>query len=347
MADKSPRTISFFSDNTSTVCPEIFSAIAEANVGAVASYSEDPWSLRLDSVFSEFFKTDVRAFVVATGTAANALSLSTIVPGGGLIFAHELAHILIDECGASEFYSDSAQIVPIAGDHGRINPAALTAAINAAKSQGLFGRGGAVSLTQLTEFGAVYSLADIREMSAIASENGLSVYMDGARFANAVVSLDCNPADVTWRAGVDVLSFGATKNGAMAAEAVVFFNKDLVGNFEFRRQRGGHLVSKSRFISAQLLAYIETGVWRRNAEHANRLAGRIAKSGKRFLLHPVEGNELFMQLGDERKQRLRDTGFGFFDWGEPDSGEARFLVSWDQSEEDVEALCSALESLSD
>jgi threonine aldolase len=169
--------------------------------------------------------------------------------------------------------------------------------------------------------------------------------MDGARLANALTFLDCPPADITWRAGVDVLSFGATKNGALAAEAVVFFDRALVRDFELRRKRAGHLLSKSRYVAAQLLAYVESGVWKRNAERTNRLAQRIGRAAGAALLHPVEANEVFVKLGAERRQGLRDAGFEFYDWGAEGAGEARFVVSWDQPEADVPALCEALARL--
>jgi threonine aldolase len=169
--------------------------------------------------------------------------------------------------------------------------------------------------------------------------------MDGARFANALAFLDCHPGDVTWRAGVDVLSFGATKNGALAAEAVVFFDKALVRDFELRRKQSGHLLSKSRYVSAQLLAYIESNLWRRNAERANSFAQQLARAAGGLLMHPVEANELFLALGKERKQTLRNAGFEFYDWGADSTGETRFVVSWDQREEDVLALCAALGAL--
>jgi threonine aldolase len=199
-----------------------------------------------------------------------------------------------------------------------------------------------VSLAQATELGTAYRPAEIAAISKLARERGLKVHMDGARFANALAFLDCHPGDVTWRAGVDVLSFGATKNGALAAEAVVFFNLELVRDFEFRRKRAGHLLSKSRFVAAQLLAYVETGVWQRNARRANDLARRIGEAAGTALLHPVEANEVFVQLGDERKAQLRNAGFEFYDWGPQTSGEARFVVSWDQREQDVTALAGAL-----
>jgi threonine aldolase len=199
-----------------------------------------------------------------------------------------------------------------------------------------------VSIAQATEFGTVYRPNEIADISQLARDRGLKVHMDGARFANAVAFLDCHPGDVTWRAGVDVLSFGATKNGALAAEAVVFFNPDLVRDFEFRRKRAGHLFSKSRYAAAQFLAYIETGLWQRNARRANGLAQRIGRSAGPVLLHPIEANEVFVSLGEPRKAQLRDAGFEFYDWGPTNSGEARFVASWDQREEDVAALAEAL-----
>jgi threonine aldolase len=190
--------------------------------------------------------------------------------------------------------------------------------------------------------GTAYRPDEIAAISKLARERGLSVQMDGARFANAVAFLDCHPGDVTWRAGVDVLSFGATKNGALAAEAVVFFNRERVRDFEFRRKRAGHLISKSRFVAAQLLAYVETGVWQRNARRANAFAQQIGRAAGTTLMHPVEANEVFARLGEERKAGLRAAGFGFYDWGPARSGEARFVASWDQREDDVAALCKAL-----
>jgi len=202
-----------------------------------------------------------------------------------------------------------------------------------------------VSISQATELGTAYRPAEIAALSEVAHERGLHVHMDGARFANAVTYLGCHPGDVTWRAGVDVLSFGATKNGALGAEAVVFFNPGLVRDFELRRKRAGHLLSKSRFVSAQLLAYVESGVWRRNAHRANQLAQRIGGAAGNRLLHPVEANEVFVELGADRKASLRAAGFEFYDWGPPASGAARLVASWDQDERHVAALCAALAAL--
>jgi threonine aldolase len=201
-----------------------------------------------------------------------------------------------------------------------------------------------LSLTQATEVGTAYRPDEVAALSEIARRHKLKVHMDGARFANAVTFLGCSPADVTWRAGVDVLSFGATKNGALAAEAVVFFDLALVRDFELRRKRAGHLISKSRYVSAQLLAYVETGVWQRNATRANALARKIGAAAGSALMYPVEANELFLRLGNERKTALSAKGFEFYDWGAADTGEIRLVVSWDQPEEEVDALCRALGS---
>jgi len=200
----------------------------------------------------------------------------------------------------------------------------------------------AVSLTQPTEFGTVYRPAELAQIAATAHARGLKVHMDGARFANAVAFLGCHPADITWRVGVDVLSFGATKNGALGAEAVVFFDAALVRDFELRRKRAGQLFSKSRYLAAQLLAYIDSGLWRRNAERTNRLAQEIGRAAGTALLHPVEANEVFLALGVELRQALRAAGFEFYDSGVESAGEARFVVSWDQPPGDVPALCAAL-----
>jgi threonine aldolase len=337
--------LQFLSDNTSTACPEILEAVAAANHGRVHSYGEDEWTGRLDRCFSDHFGTEVRAFAVATGTAANSLSLATLSPPYGAVFAHQDAHIETDECGAPAFFSGGAQLALLPGEHARIAPATLAQALadHPSVNVGLHSvQPAAVSLTQMTELGTVYRPADIAQLCELAHARHLKVQMDGARFANAVAFLGCHPGDISWRAGVDVLCFGATKNGALAAEAVLFFDRALVRDFELRRKRAGHLFSKSRFVAAQLLAYLESGLWLRNARRTNALAQRVAQVATHMLLHPVEGNELFLKLGLERRQRLRAAGFEFYDWGPPQRGEARLVISWDQPHEEVEALCAAL-----
>ena len=338
----------FLSDNTAPACPEILAALNEASREHVHSYGEDRWTQRLDQALGEYFGTEVRAFVVATGTAANSLALATLSPPYGAVFAHEEAHIQTDECGAPAFFSGGAQLALLPGEHGRIAPETFAAALatHPALYSGVHSvQPAALSLTQLTEFGTAYRPAQLRELAALAHGRGLKVHMDGARFANAVVFLGCHPAEITWRAGIDVLSFGATKNGALAAEAVVFFDPALVRDFELRRKRAGQLFSKSRYVAAQLLAYLAGDLWKRNAERTNALARRIALSAADALLHPTEGNEVFLKLGVEPRERLRAAGFEFYDWGPPQRGEARLVVSWDTPEDDVAALCAALQRL--
>lgn len=334
----------FYSDNAATLAPEILAAIAEANQGHAIAYGDDPWTQRLDEVLGKFFGTPVRAFAVSTGTAANSLSLATLSPPWGAIYAHEEGHIGVDECGAPQFFTGGAQLVSLLGEHGKLTCGALQAAVEKHPPNVHTVQPAVVSLTQATELGTAYRPEEIAAIGKLAHERGLTVQMDGARFANAVAFLGCHPGDVTWRAGVDVLSFGATKNGALAAEAVVFFNRDLVRDFEFRRKRSGHLISKSRFVAAQLLAYVETGVWLRNARRANDFAQRIGRAAGPALLHPVEANEVFVRIGEDRKAQLREAGFEFYDWGPTGNGEGRFVASWDQREQDVNALIEALAS---
>ncbi len=317
----------FKSDNTAAASPAILAAIASANHGPARAYGDDAWTARLDASFAALFDREVRVFPVATGTAANSLALATLVPPWGAILAHEGAHVVRDECGAPEFMSGGARLLLVPGGAGKLTPAALRTALadNPATVHTVQPR--AITLTQATELGTVYRPAEVAAIGALARERGLALHVDGARFANAVAFLGCHPAELTWRAGVDVLSFGATKNGAFGAEAVVFFDPARVADFELRRKRAAHLLSKMRFVSAQLLAYVEDGLWLRNATRANALARRLGVAAGPLLRHPVEGNEVFI------------------DWGPEDSGEARLVVSWDQPEEDVDALVAALEAL--
>jgi threonine aldolase len=331
----------FLSDNTSTTCPEILEALQAANRGLAAPYGEDEWTVRLDGALSAFFSTEVRAFAVLTGTAANALALATLSPPYGAIFAHDEAHIANDECGAPGFFSGGAQLALLPGEHGRLSPETLGVALSRPVDLHRV-QPAALSLTQATELGTTYRPDEVARLAALAHERGLRVHMDGARLANALVFLGCHPGDITWRAGVEVLSFGATKNGALGAEAVVFFDRSLVRDFELRRKRAGHLLSKSRYVAAQLLAYVESGVWKRNAERTNAQARRIGQAAGAALLHPVEANEVFVSLGVPRRRALREAGFEFYDLGAESAGAARFVVSWDQPAADVTALCEAL-----
>jgi threonine aldolase len=332
----------FLSDNTASASAEIVEAIVAVNRGLEPAYGDDPWSKRLDEAFGAFFATEVRVFTVATGTAANSLALATVTPPYGAIFAHEEAHVVRDECSAPEFFSGGARIILVPGAQAKVTVEALGCALESNPATVHTVQPAALTLTQATECGTVYRTEEIAALADFAHRRALAVHMDGARFANAVVTLGCQPADTTWRAGVDVLSFGATKNGALGAEAIVFFDLQRVADFELRRKRAGQLLSKSRYAAAQLLAYIESGLWRRNAERANALALRIGAAAAARLQNPVEANEVFISLADEEKRALRAAGFEFNDWGAERSGQARFVVSWDQRETDVNALCAAL-----
>jgi len=332
----------FLSDNTGTAAPEMLAALTEANQGLAPAYGSDPWTRRLDDCLSAYFGAQVRAFPVATGTAANSLSLATLTPSYGVILAHEEAHIANDECGAPGFFTGGAQIALLQSPDGKITSRVLAEALDAQPVSVHTTQPTALALSQATELGTSYRPDELTSLCKLAHERGLKVHMDGARFANAAAFLNCHPGDITWRAGVDVLSFGATKNGALTAEAVVFFDTNLVRDFELRRKQSGHLLSKSRYFSAQLLAYVESGLWLRNARKTNTLAQKIGRAAGDMLMHPVEANEIFLALGQERKQALRKSGFEFYDWNSAASGQTRFVVSWDQREEDVGALCEAL-----
>jgi threonine aldolase len=336
----------FLSDNTAAVCPEIIAALLGANHGQAAAYGEDEWSGRLDAAFGAHFEHEVRAFAVSTGTAANALALATLTPPYGAVLTPSGSHLLDDECGACEFFSGGARLTALPQAAGRISPATLAAALDAHPPSVHTVQPAAVSIAQATECGTVYAPAQVQALAELAHARGLQLHVDGARFANAVASLGVRPADLTWRAGVDVLSFGATKNGALAAEAVVFFDPRRAADFELRRKRAGHLIAKHRFVSVQLLAYLQDEVWLRNARRSNELAARIGGAAGARVLHPVQANSLFLRLAPAEEQALRRAGFEFHPWGGRDSGEFRFVVSWDQPESEVRALCAALRDLS-
>ncbi|HWA00630.1 MAG TPA: beta-eliminating lyase-related protein [Caulobacterales bacterium] len=334
--------MNFRSDNTAGAAPEILAALAAANEGAAGAYGDDAWSKRLDAAFSEVFEHEARVFAVATGTAANAISLASVTPPWGAILCHREAHIECDECGAPEFYSGGAKLVLLDGADAKIDAAAVADGV-ARNARGVHSvKPMALSISQASERGAVYRPAEIAALGAAARTAGLAFHMDGARLANAVAHLDCAPAAATWRGGVDLLSFGATKNGAVAAEAIVAFNPAFAEAIERRRKRGGHLLSKGRFFAAQLLAYLEDGLWLRLAARANALAARLGEAAGAHLSAPVETNQVFVKAGVEALDALRAAGAQFYDWGGEGTGEARFVVSWNQAEAEVDAFCELL-----
>jgi threonine aldolase len=281
-------------------------------------------------------------FPVVTGTAANSLALAALVPPYGAIVCHEEAHIQVDECGAPGFFTGGASLMLVKGAAGKLTPAGIAAGLASHRGDVHQVQLRALSLTQTTEAGTVYSVAEMMALGAHAREQGWRLHLDGARFANAVAHLGCHPGDISWRAGVDILSFGAIKNGGMTAEAIVVFDQTLADDLRYRRKRAGQVPSKGRFQAAQLLAMITDDVWLRNARAANAGAQQLARAAGDRLLYPVEANEVFVQLRPGEPDRLRAAGFGFYDWGAAGSNEARFVVAWDSAEADVAALAAAL-----
>jgi threonine aldolase len=332
----------FFSDNAAAACPEAVAAIAEANRLDTA-YDGDSWSRRLDSAFSELFETQVTALWVATGTAANALALAALCPPYGSIVCHRDAHIQNDECGAPEFFTHGAKLLLAEGVGAKLSPETVKAALDAVVDDVHRVQPRALSITNATEYGLVYSAAETATLGELARSRGLGFHVDGARFANAVVSTGASPAELSWKAGADALSFGFVKNGGLSAEALIFFGEEHRQATLYRRKRAGHLLSKGRFMAAQILAMLEDGVWLRNARSANEAAARLAEAaGPDRLLLPVEANELFIRATPQEAQALRDKGFDFYDWG---PGEARFVTAWDSDPTEVAALAEAIRAL--
>ena len=334
----------FASDNVSCACSEVMQALARANTGTTPSYGEDPWTTGLCARLSEIFETPVTAFPVTTGTAANALALSALTPSFGKIFCHELSHINTDECGAPEMFTGGAKLIDMRGTDGRISADTL--------EQAIYGRGNvhhaqpsAVSITQACESGTVYPLDEIKAITSVARAHQLPVHMDGARFANALVTLGITPAQMTWQAGIDVLSFGGTKNGCLAAEVVIFFKPELVGDFPFLQKRAGQLLSKSRFISAQFEGYLVNDVWLRNARQANTMAQRLSRGLDALpgieLAYPTQSNEVFVRMPRSLIKALAQQGIKVND-EELDGKAMRFVTAWDTSEAEVDDLLMAL-----
>lgn len=345
----------FASDNAAGASPVILEALLAANDGPQPAYGVDAYTKRAEGLLNEFFEREVQAFFVATGTAANALALSALCPPWGAVFCHEHAHIHDDECGAPEMMTDGAKLVGLPGDAGKLTPDALTEALRR------FPRGlvkqvqpSALSLSQATECGTAYSLDEIAALADLAHGAGVKVHMDGARFCNALLGLGCAPADMTWRAGVDVLSLGATKNGTLACEAVVFFDKALAHDFAFRRKRSGHTLSKGRLLGAQMAAWLEKGHWRDLASHANAAAARLragllAIPGVRAPW-PLQANEVFAVLPRAADARLKAAGARYYDWGArslppadaPTADEVfiRLVCAFTTSDADVDRFCA-------
>ncbi len=308
--------MNFASDNAAPVAQPILDAIARANTGYALGYGNDDDTRAVERRLSEIFERDVAAFLVPTGTAANALALAHIAPPWGVVFCHAESHIATDECGAPEFFGAGFKLAGLSGDAGKIAPETLKTALAAYGGHRPHQMvAAALSITQVTEAGTIYRVDEIAAMSAIAHGRGLAVHMDGARFANALVRLNATPAQMTWQAGIDVLSFGATKGGAMGAEAVVIFDPVRAAFFGERRKRGGHLLSKHRFLAAQFAAFLEGGLWLDLARHANAMASELAEKLAALGLppvFPVEANLVFVALPRALDAKLKAAGASYY-----------------------------------
>jgi len=351
----------FFKSDNSLGAPEVmFEAMKQANEGPTTAYGDDPWTQKVTTLFSDLFEREVAVFMVTTGTAANALSLAACTPSWGSVICHQEAHVMVDECGAAEFYSGGAKLLGVMSDNGKMTPKAVADALyysqpgNEHNSQPA-----TLSLTQVTEAGTVYTLDEISMLCAEAKSRGFKTHMDGARFANGIVSLGCSAADMTWKAGIDVLSFGATKNGALAAEAVIVFDLELAEELKYRRMRAGHLLSKSRFVAAQLIAYLQDELWIKNARHANdmskRLADGLRKSNKLRHAFDVDANLQFVIMKKHIHKQLHDGGAHFYTWpGRGPEGDAakqedeiigRLVCGFTTTQEDVDGFIKLVGSV--
>jgi len=337
----------FTSDNAAGVPPEVLAALTRANNGYTKGYGAEDLSLAVEARLREVLEApEARVFLVATGTAANALALACLCPPWGTVLCHPQAHIAEDECGAPEFFTHGAKLVHCAGAHGRIAPEALVQALGATGASVHNSQRGALSLTNVTEAGTVYSAAQTAQLAGMARDAGMPVHLDGARFANAVVATGASPADLTWRAGVDALSFGGTKNGLMGVEAVVIFDPARAWEFELRRKRGGHLLSKGRYLAAQMAAMLEGRRWLEWAVQANAMGARLAEglvARGAALRHPVEANILFPLWPKGTSARLRAGGAMFYDMPAPEGQEgARLVTSWATTEAEVDRFLALI-----
>ena len=340
-------TANFRSDNETPVAPAIMQAIVEANQGTAWAYAEDDWSEKLNRVFSDLFRTDAIVLPVSTGTVANSIALATVTPPWGSVFCHSGAHIYGDECGAPEFFGNGMRLVPVTGENGKLVPSSMEKAVRENEGHGVHSyKPSALSLTQATEAGTIYSIDEVRALCDSAHAMGMKTHMDGARFGNAVASLGCHPAEVTVEAGIDMLSFGASKNGCMAAEALVIFNQSQwYETAERLRKRSGHLLSKMRYVSAQLLAYTENDRWLEMAGHANRHAAKFAEvvenHAEARLEYPVQANEVFLNWTKEGFDHLMSKGIQFQLWPGRDDL-ARFVFGHSTSDVETDLLADSM-----
>jgi threonine aldolase len=331
----------FFSDNAAPAHPKVLEAIAAANKVDTA-YDGDELSQRLDGAFSDLFGTQVSAFWVTTGTAANCLALAALCPPYRAILCYRDAHIEVDEAGAPGFFTGGAKLILLDGEGAKVRPDTISGACDAIRNDVHQVQPAAISITNATEYGLVYRAGEVAAIGDLAKQRGLALHMDGARLANALVSTGANLADLTWRAGVDAVSFGFVKNGGLNAEALILFRTELADEIAVRRKRAGHLLSKGRYLAAQLLAMLDNDLWLDNARAANAAAQALAKAAPQRLVYPVEANEVFFKVTADEAERLRAMGFDFYDWG---PGEIRLVTSWDQEGAAIESLAAAIAGL--
>jgi threonine aldolase len=331
----------FFSDNAAAAHPKVIEAIVASNRIDTA-YDGDEWSRQLDGAFTKLFETEVRAFWVTTGTAANCLALASLCPPYRGIICHRDAHIEVDEAGAPGFFTGGSKLILLDGPGAKVTPEMVAEACDGIRKDVHQVQPGALSITNATEYGLVYRADEIAALGRLAKERGLAFHLDGARLANALATTGESLADMTWRAGVDALSFGFVKNGGLNAEALILFKPELADEIEVRRKRAGHLLSKGRMMAAQILAMLQDRLWLDNASAANAAAQKLAQAAPRRLVYPVEANEIFLKVTDDEAAALTCLGFDFFEWG---PGQIRLVTSWDSDAAAVEKLAAAIAAL--
>jgi threonine aldolase len=336
----------FASDNYAGICPEAWAALSEANQAHTVSYGDDPWTAQAADLLREVFETGCEVFFVFNGTAANSLSLASTGQSYHSILCHETAHVETDECGAPEFFSNGMKVLQIPGTNGKIDPAGIERMVKK-RSDIHYPKPRAVSLTQATELGTVYSAEEVKAIWAKTKQHGLALHMDGARFANAVASLGVKPKEITWQAGVDVLCFGGTKNGTPVGDAVIFFNRDLAAEFDYRCKQAGQLCSKMRFLSAPWAGMLKGGAWLRHAAHANAMArllhDEIEDLPEVKILFPVQANAVFAEFPPHVVYAMRAEGWKFYTF--IGQGGCRLMCAWDTQEADVREFAADLKRL--
>lgn len=336
----------FASDNYAGICPEAMAALHDANAGHTVSYGDDDWTARAADALRVVFEMDCEVFFVFNGTAANSLALSSLGQSYHSVLCHELAHVETDECGAPEFFSNGMKVQLVPGANGKMDPTGIERMVTR-RTDIHYPKPRAVSVTQATEVGTVYSIGELKGIWAKAKQHNLKLHMDGARFANAVASLGCQPKEITWQAGVDVLCFGGTKNGMHVSEAVVFFNRDLAAEFDYRCKQAGQLYSKMRFMTASWVSMLTGDTWLRRAGHANEMAAllhaELHNIAEAQVLFPCQANSVFVELPPWLVAGLRSAGWKFYTF--IGQGGCRFMCAWDTQPEDVHSLVGDLKRL--